>query len=665
MLAVIADHVFHWPSGGFVGVDVFFVISGFLITSLLLREVDRTGRISFSRFYERRAKRILPAAAVVIFATVVAARVLYGREDFEEVAKDGLASTVFVGNWRFAAQGADYFDEGTPPSPLQHFWSLGVEEQFYLVWPWVLLGIVMLTLARSSTHTRFRAVACITIGGITVASFAWGLHETAMAPEFAYFSTTSRAWELGAGALLAFLPKFLANPTLRATIAYTGLLGIFASTLIINGDASTWPTPLALLPTVSTSLVIIAGHGAAGDRYTSPWLLRNRVATYIGNISYSLYLWHFPVAIFLLRFFASDTIQYFVVAVTLTFVFSMASYHWIENPARSVTWFSRLGTTPLLRPTRAWLRPTAALALFALLGLGGSVAVAGAAPQGEDAPDRVLAADEVLVGNLSPEIGCWGAGSAAHPSACEEIALGRLSPRPENLKQDLDRAYRCYIGPHQPVQNCREGSDEADAYRVALVGDSHAATLLPGLRPQLERLNWSLDIFAGRECRLTADSSSERLCSTARPEINERLTGGHYDLVIATGTRRGYLDPARVTSIMSEIRDAGTQLVVVADPPFQSEDALACTTRIGATSESACGTSFTEATATPDRLASAARSIDVPVVDLTALYCTKDFCPAIIGNVLVFRDSVGHMSATWSRSLSPYLINELQDIVHN
>src|SRR5690606_20639847 len=194
VLAVIAGHVVHAPQGGFVGVDIFFVISGFLITGLLLREVDRTGTISFRRFYERRAKRILPAAVVVIAATIAGAFVLLGPSSGRDVALDGLASAVFAGNWRFALEGVDYFAQGTPPSPLQHFWSLGVEEQFYLVWPWLMLAIVVFAARRTSwSSARVRRLTRTVIALLTLASLAWAFVETRTNPTFAYFSTFSRA----------------------------------------------------------------------------------------------------------------------------------------------------------------------------------------------------------------------------------------------------------------------------------------------------------------------------------------------------------------------------------------------------------------------------------------------------------------------------------------
>jgi peptidoglycan/LPS O-acetylase OafA/YrhL len=183
VVAVILDHLVAWPSGGFVGVDVFFVISGFLITGLLLREHERTGTISFRGFYRRRVKRILPASILVLLVTVVVSRLLFNSSRFVQTALDAASAFLFVGNWRFAATGTDYFQSTAAPSPVQHFWSLAVEEQFYLVWPWLML-LVFALVGRRARGDRRRAhlVAGGVMALITVASFAWAVHESTSTP---------------------------------------------------------------------------------------------------------------------------------------------------------------------------------------------------------------------------------------------------------------------------------------------------------------------------------------------------------------------------------------------------------------------------------------------------------------------------------------------------
>ncbi|WP_036318539.1 acyltransferase family protein [Microbacterium indicum] len=644
VVVVILDHVFAWPSGGFVGVDVFFVLSGYLITGLLLREAEKTGSISFTRFYARRAKRILPAAAIVVLATVLFARVLLSPTDSREVVWDGVFSALFVGNWRFGVQGTDYFQQGTPPSPLQHFWSLGVEEQFYLVWPWVMLVIVVLALRAGWRFSRTKRFAAIAIGVLTAASFAWALYETATNPAFAYFSTFSRAWELGIGALLAFLPEVVMRRSSRRILAYLGLAGILLSLFVVSGDSPLWPAPLALLPVVSSALVVLAGADATTDQ-PAPWILRNQVATYLGDVSYSLYLWHFPVAILLLSVLPEGSVRYGAAAIALTLVLSVLSYHLVENPARRATWFRGW------RPTRAALPTLAGLAVVLVAAIGANAVIPNQEPAAAAAPVQTI--DPADPSALA--VDCAGAGSTANPEACADATFDALAPA--DIAADTGGAYVCYSVQGQEMQTCHYGSDDPGARKVALVGDSHAAALLPALEPQLAALGWSLDTYVGRGCQL-ADVAATGDCGNARAAIEERVTSGDYDLVIAASSRGVALDAAPQQAMIEKVQAAGSTIVAVADNPLADEESVACTTRVGATPGSDCATDA--ATALTDHtLVDAAEAAGAPVVDLTDLYACGATCPSIIGGDIVYRDAAGHITATWARTLSPYLARAL------
>ena len=239
-----------WPSGSFVGVDVFFVISGYLITGILLREFGSRRTISFRGFYARRIKRILPAGLFVIGATVCATRVLAGIDRYHFAAKDAIAAVLFDANWHFAATGVNYFNQALPPSPLQHYWSLSVEEQFYFVWPWLLLGLLLMGLRlRFWRHEHARVVAGIAIALISGISLAWAFSETASSPTAAYFSTFVRAWELGLGALVAIAAEPIArcDARLRRVVVVVGLVGVLCSLFVVP-SRSGFPAPWALLP---------------------------------------------------------------------------------------------------------------------------------------------------------------------------------------------------------------------------------------------------------------------------------------------------------------------------------------------------------------------------------------------------------------------------------
>ena len=278
-LAVGLVVVYHlWPDavpGGFIGVDVFFVISGFLITALLLREIERTGAVSLSAFWARRARRILPAALVTVFACGLVMAAVVPMSLWPQWLDEMRASTLYVQNWQLASDAVDYFAiaEHTP-SPVQHFWSLSVEEQFYLLWPVVLLA----------TARNRRAL----VGGmavLTVLSLAYSLFATATNPAAAYFVTPARAWEFGAGGLLA-----AAGAASRPSrlLCFAGLTAIVAGAFAFS-VATPFPGWAALVPVLGAMAVIRAGAASRA--------LAVRPLQFLGDISYSLYLWHWPLIV--------------------------------------------------------------------------------------------------------------------------------------------------------------------------------------------------------------------------------------------------------------------------------------------------------------------------------------------------------------------------------
>jgi peptidoglycan/LPS O-acetylase OafA/YrhL len=326
---VIANHVFHHPVGGFLGVDVFFVISGNLITGLLLREQGRTHRISLLDFYARRARRILPLALLVLAVTTALARLQLNVTRAHDTGVDALWALAFGSNVHFSHIGTDYFQQDRPASPIQHFWSLAVEEQFYVVWPAVLI-VSYLLLRRSRT---------VVLLVLTAASFLWCLHATATSPTSAYFSTPARAWELGGGALLASIPDLLTRLTPRsrglAGWCGTGLLLVCVLTIGTDG----FPGNYAALPVLATALMLLSGEGR-----TPGWGIGRGLAlapvVYLGDLSYSLYLWHWPILV-LGNAFVGDSLTDRLAILATTLAVSAASFHLLERPVLASDWLLR------------------------------------------------------------------------------------------------------------------------------------------------------------------------------------------------------------------------------------------------------------------------------------------------------------------------------------
>ncbi|TDC48452.1 acyltransferase, partial [Jiangella ureilytica] len=265
VLLVLAYHAgVPLASGGFVGVDVFFVISGFLITGLILREIDTTGRLRLGRFYARRIRRLLPATAVVLAATAALALLLLPPLRWPAIAGDIAASATYVVNWRLASESVDYLAAEDAPSPVQHFWSLAVEEQFYLLWPVLIIGLLWWHRRRRG-RPSLRRTLLAGLAIVAVPSFVWSLHLTASSPGAAYFVSTTRAWELAAGAALAIGARRLERlgslewaGWMAGALAWAGLAAIGWAALTYDATTA-FPGIAALAPVLGTTAVVAAG----------------------------------------------------------------------------------------------------------------------------------------------------------------------------------------------------------------------------------------------------------------------------------------------------------------------------------------------------------------------------------------------------------------------
>ncbi|MBI5340302.1 MAG: acyltransferase [Mycolicibacterium rufum] len=329
VLAVLAAHLTGWPRGGFVGIDVFFVISGFFVTDMLLRSAEPTGTVSLGRFWLDRARRILPTAIAVLIATYVASLILL-PDRARDIGIDALFSFAFLANWHFAARGAE------PGSPLQHYWPLSIEEQFYLLWPLLILAVTALVVRRAWSRDRWVGLIAATSGLLTAASLAWATYQTAVSPHSAFYNTVARAWELGVGALLATAVAVLTTTPawLRPLLSWAGIALIAAGLVLISPDSAGFPVPWALLPVAGTALVIAAGVGS--EPMFQP-LLRNPAATYLGDLSYALYLVHWPVIV-LLGTVMDTSVYFYAGALALSFGLAIACHHFLENPLRHGSW---------------------------------------------------------------------------------------------------------------------------------------------------------------------------------------------------------------------------------------------------------------------------------------------------------------------------------------
>lgn len=605
VLTVFACHLTGWPSGGFVGVDVFFVISGFLITGNLMRTAEKTGTISFWGFYKKRIRRIVPAATLVLIATYLASMLVFLPFRVHQTGVDALFALVFLANWHFAAEGTDYFGVSAESvSPLQHYWSLSIEEQFYFVWPALIFIICVVVVRKNWTHGRRMGVACVVVATIATASFGWAIYETFYSPAAAYFNTFARVWELGVGASLATMAGRLAriHASVRPILSWMGLTVICVSVLLIRESSTLFPAPLAGLPVVGASLVIAAGIGAE-----PAWqgFLRNPVSAYIGNVSYSLYLVHWPVII-IASAVMEESPQYYVTVVALAFSLSIVSYHAIENPLRRANIAHLRDVRRRIRRHRYWPKKSSQIAAVAALALL-FIALFGYATR----PVRIPAAPPTITAN---EASSTAGAEQLRPlgaalqrdivNALKATEWPVLDPSIEDmvshtfLPQEVYDCTRLYTAVADPNM-CTWGSPTAPI-RVVLVGDSIAANYAGSLREIALDSNGQiqLDDEAMPACPFTDDlidrkplakncaarkQSAIDIINSTKPQVV--VIANLYDAGHVLG-QSGDLTPAQwadnLHRIIDKIRVSAGKIVLMA-PPAGNIDIESCYGRKGNT----------------------------------------------------------------------------------
>ncbi|MFJ2635767.1 acyltransferase family protein [Streptomyces sp. NPDC087422] len=673
-LVVLAHAGVGAVAGGYVGVDVFFVVSGFLITSLLTRESRATGRISVRDFYARRAVRLLPAATLVVLCTLAGCRLFLSKIRFAQYAGDALGSSLYAVNFRLAAAGTDYLGASEPPSPFQHFWSLAVEEQFYLLWP--LLLVLCLRWRR-----RPALPAALALTALCAASFALSLALTRSSPSWAYFGSPARFWELGAGALLALGAHRLAlRAPLAAALSWAGLTGIVVAALTYD-DATPFPGRYALLPVVGTLLVLAGGrspgpspthapgsspahapgrsptHTPSPARYGARLLLARRPVARLGGLSYGWYLWHWPLLVIgpaALNTAPSTGLALALCAVALALAW--ATLRLVENPIRFHAAFRR--------------RPALALRLGGGLSAGAAVAVLTAAhfppavDSGRPAPDL----RRELTAARDPALRLGQLLRTSGPSL-----PSNLTPPLAEVKPVRSAVYRdgCHAGyARTSTPPCVYG-DPSAATTVVLFGDSHAAQWFPALDRLARERHWKLVSLTKASCNAatvtTVYQGGPAVCDTWRRAAVARIAALRPGLVLVSSSDAGRplhpaADPVRqwtdgFRATFTALAASGARVAALLDTPWPASDAVECAAahplRLGH-----CASRLPDALRDPARqgaVRAAATAAGAAVIDPAPWLCATDgTCPVLAGDTLVYRDD-SHMSETYADALAPVL----------
>jgi peptidoglycan/LPS O-acetylase OafA/YrhL len=675
VLLVVANHLAPGAlPGGYVGVDVFFVVSGYLITTLLVREAESSERLSLSGFYARRARRILPAATVVTIATAVGSLLTLALVRTQTVLTDAVWATFFAANVRFASVGTDYFAQGEPPSPLRHYWSLAVEEQFYLVWPLLLVLCLVLVHRRGGSRGGgdLRRTAGALLAVVVVLSLAWSAWDTYASPVTAYFSTFARAWELGIGAACALLPRGLRLPApARNALAMGGLGAIVVSTLLLTG-ATSFPGTAALLPVLGTAALLVAGEG---ERSTVVGrTLAAGPLVLIGDWSYSIYLWHWPVIV-LVRSnlgperFGSITVRLLTLVVVLAL--SWATFRWVETPFRS---------------GRNWRRTRRALLIYPV-----SVGVALA---------TVLVASQVL----GYRLGEWSDDPAIQTADYQGEHLGEDSyvalVRASVLAAEDGRAVPSDLTPGLLDLRSQTASLGACDYRTAttelcpfgdlnadrsivVFGDSRARALSPALEEIGREHGYRVYVLVYSGCTATVlqqiDRHTDRLwtgCEEFKTWARATIAGLSPDLVMVSTTAGRLIDPAtgetltarddRYPTVLQQgwvdlfedLKSDAGKVVAFGNTPKLPEETGVCLSKGNPDLGDCAFPPARSARHEAKIFFGAAEAAGVGSVDAAKWFCADGLCPSVVGKYITMRDS-HHMTPDYSRWLATPLAAEL------
>ena len=619
-LVVLFHAGFGGTPGGYVGVDVFYVISGYLITSLLMRELDARGTIRLLDFWGRRMRRILPAGVLVLCVSLIGATALLPPLRASDAAHDLPAAALYVINWRLADKAVDYFAAETEPSVYLQYWSLAIEEQFYAVWPLLVLGVALLAFRFSRKPAPAQRVVLWTAIVISLISFAVCLALTRENQPYAFFGTFSRAWQLGLGAIIGLAPHVTMGSRLRRTLALLGLSAILAAGLLFTRETP-YPGFAALLPTVGTAAIIFAVReqdlgGAIGAG------LRSSPLVHVGKWSYSWYLWHWPVLVLGTAVLGAPTPIALGLLVLASLLLACLTYYTVEQPARF------------------W-------------------------PYLTSSPGRSVAA------GLALSLGAAGLALLAQATFAKPTIILSTGTRLNAEAVRDDKTKDCLLSHAETStdEDCTFG-DPSNSKQAVLFGDSHAAALLPAIKRAAETAGWTLLVRTKASCpSIDVATWSVQLnrayeeCSAWRAAVLAELARLDPEVIVLANmpsvpgldkTQSGAsphetLLKGETSLVDGLLKTTRARIVLVKDVPQSPRDPVTCLAGSPG-NEAACAWPRRKAAAYPRATYDGNKR--VTVLDLNDAVCPQGTCGAVQNGLVVMRDS-HHLTASFAATLAP------------
>ncbi len=657
-LAILGVVLFHLFGQGRVsgGIDIFLTISGFLFTAMLLREVtEHQGVINFARYFGRLFRRIFVPAFIVIAVTVVVGLVVFPPAQHGQMWTEAFASLLYFENIQLIQSHLAYEAASQDVSPFQHFWSLSVQGQFYLVMPFVALGAYWVARSLKTSSTRIMGWILV---AVLVASLAYAVYVGSYAQDEAYLMTRTRVWQFAFGGLLALLiDRIQFSDKTRFVLGHLGLLSIIAVGFVLDG-AQHFPGPLALWPLLGFAFVLLAAPSTAEDdaeRWSAPRLLSNRVFAWIGDHAYGLYLWHWPLLIFYLTIRDREAvgIRGATVIFVVALVLAMLMYRFVEKP------LNRLGQERRGRKLD-WTSLTA----------GATVMAAGALiafPQIPTAEERVASTLEI--------------NTDTHPGAMSissDVPVVDAEPIPELTELHMHRPDYTFLdcrqaGGEEPgsdeVTVCEDpNAPENPTARVVVAAGSHAGHWEATVRSVGQAYNWEVLVAVKSGCiLLDSDDPDQTMCQGWNENFIDWVGTNDIDLVITSGTRvfsNGERLGKGAETRWEQITDQGAELLLIRGTPRPRDGGAKCLQDERPSEE--CGVRAGDVAA-PNPLLDMDLPEGTQTIDLNPYICpTLDqgedaWCPAEVGNVYVWYDG-SHLSREYAATLAPSFEQEMREV---
>ncbi len=624
VLLVVLFHA-HFPhvNGGYIGVDVFFVISGYLISGLLMKEMESTGRISFLQFYARRGRRLLPAAALVLLATLAAGFFTLAPVEQRSLAKTAITTSLYSSNFRFIHEKTNYLGPDTNLDPLLHTWSLAVEEQFYLFWPLLVLFGMRIFSGRKQRRGLF-----VLMSVVAAVSFGVSLYLTRHNQPWAFFSSPTRAWEFAIGALACLLNK-RSEAAVMKLLPWVGMLLILGTSVFYTAD-TLFPGMAALLPVLGAALLLPTGARQSSARF----LLENPVTQFLGSISYSWYLWHWPALVLPGAVWKLNLAQS-MLCVLASILLAWITQHLVENPVRF---------HPVLLPRAGLsLALTGCLTVFSVAACAAYYKNAGRLEKTEAQRKITRAVSDVPTVDRD---GC-------------------------DVGYEITKSPACTFG------------DTSSSTTVVLFGDSHAAQWFPAFERIANENHWKLLSLTKSACPAATlshlyDRNLGRNydeCAQWRASTIQQIVALRPMLVIVSSYSSYYLKQAGIPAAewesglhqtLAQIAQGGSRILLLHDPPAPPFDVPICLAR-AAWTKSGNSCSFDpdlplSAMITRLENSAIAKLPDTQLADISDLVCAGKKCDPSRNGAMMYRDQ-HHLTATYVLGLTPALEAKVECLI--